>query len=123
MGCAFILPAAVFGTVILIEDHLHSGGWLLVAELVGWWVICLAASAGCTVLMARWRADRRGRAGVFLASAAAGVFTMMAVGVAQPGAPDWLKDASVALMQVIGIATGPVIALLVGLTYRKSQRS
>jgi len=110
VGCVLIMPAALFGTILLIEDHLYSGRWYLLAELVGWWTICMAVSWWCAILIDR--AHTRGHGGYryLLASLALVIaFSSITVGEAQPSAPNWLKDSFIALLQVIGIAALPAL--------------
>lgn len=124
LGCAFIVPAALFGTAILIEDHLYSGRWYLLTELLGWWTICIGVSVGCAALIARSHTTGRSGYRFLLASVACAVaFTLFIVGEAHPGAPAWLKDAFIASLQIIGILTLPAMAAYLGWVGRKSRRS
>jgi len=118
LGCIFILPAALFGSALLIEDHLYSGRWYLLVELIGWWTICIALAFWCAMLVARAQAQRSGGYRHMLAALAlAIIFTLAAAGEAQPNTPDWVKDTFVGFLQVIGVAALP--ALLAYLAWAK----
>jgi hypothetical protein len=122
LGCVFIIPAALFGSALLIEGHLYSGRWYLLVELVGWWTICFAVAFSCAMLVARAREQRSGGYRFALAALALAItFTLVTAGVAQPNTPDWAKDFFIGLLQVIGIAAPP--ALLAYLAWAKWKSS
>lgn len=124
LGCFFILPAALFGTALLIEDHLYSGRWYLLVELIGWWTICIALAFWCAMLVGHAHAQRSGGYLYMLAALAlAIIFALAAAGEAQPNTPDWVKDAFIGILQVTGIAALPaLVAYLVWAKWKSSTR-
>jgi len=113
IGCALLAPVAVIGSILLMEEHAHAGDGYLLAEIVGWWALCISAGLGSTHLLGRWHKV----GGRFYAALGAIALPLAVVAlyftVAQPGTPMWVKDAFIASLKVIGFMVVPAIAIWV----------
>jgi hypothetical protein len=97
-----------------MEEHDYAGDAYWLAEIVGWWTLCIGAGLGSGFLLA----GRRRAGGNFCAATLGAVALPLAVvalysTVAHSGTAPWVKDAFIASLKVIGYIVAPAVAVWV----------
>lgn len=120
LGCALVVPTALVGTMLLIDDHLPS--LQTFTELFGLTTLCSLVGVVLSSLHGKFRRDAKAS---FLAAAIAGgvLFFVLTIGVASPATADWVKWAFTTSLQLLGPLG--VLFLLVAIVskVRRSYRS
>ena len=105
LGCALILPAALFGTAML-ADFAGPRDWRGPAEFLGWWALCICASVWCAILLTRFGGERRGRFWfLVIALSSAAAFSALAIFAAHPATTRQAKLIFTTFLQVVGVAS------------------
>jgi hypothetical protein len=124
MGCALVFPAALFGTLMLTDYAGPPVWWRALAEFIGWWTICIAASVGCEALFARYRARLRGRYWYLLASIlVASALLALMIAEVQPNTPLQVKLFFTTGLQFVGFGGALALAGFIGWVALASRRA
>jgi hypothetical protein len=110
VGCAFIIPAAFIGLTGL-TDGVGPKGWLGFAELLGWFVVCIAISFIIALLLKSVRRSHvLSYAIILVAFSVASAFTYLTNWLGL-GAPMTAKVIFTSSLQIIGSLTAGMLML------------
>jgi hypothetical protein len=122
LGCALVLPTALFGTMMLADEQ-GPHGWGRFAELFGWWTLCVCVSLLCASLIVKFYSSRRRFSSLFAGCAVAVIFLLLTIAEAHPDTPGIVKEIATAPLQPLGIAGAAVLVIFLAKMGRASYRS
>jgi hypothetical protein len=106
-----------------MEEHSHAGDNYLLAEIVGWSVLCIGAGLGIGGLCGRLHTKGHGRFAFVGAIASTLAVIALLVAEMQPATPMWAKDAFIAFLKILGIAVIPAFGAWVLWRHKRSDKA
>jgi hypothetical protein len=115
------LPTAIFGTAALADERVS--GWHALAEVLGWWTLCIGLSLLCTFVISRaYTTSRQHMSHIAAGIAVAVIFFALTIAEAQPGTPATIKDLASAPLEPLGFVGLAALAFLLLRSCRRSYR-